>query len=98
MGKMNANNCLTEEATLHLAVSLLKDGDREWRHARDIHGMIEMDLENLGLVLPVDVDRFETLLKNDQRFTALGHGFFSLEGVEVDMDYFNRLISMGMYG
>ena len=98
MGINSESSCLTVEAALQLAVSLLKNGEREWRHARDIHSLLEMDLREQPIQLPVDAEEFEHLLEKDGRFVAVGHGFFSLEGVEIDMDYFNHLISMGMYG
>ena len=89
---------LTVEASLQLAVSLMRDGDREWRLGEDIHALIEMDLEGHSKRLPMDEKEFVALLEKDKRFKSIGHGFFALEGVKVDMKQFNRLIAMGMFG
>jgi len=89
---------LTDEATLCLAVSVLQKEEREYLNAHDIHSIIETNIEEQPLRLPVDAKDFETMLEKSEKFVSLGHGFFSLEGVEVNMELFKRLIAMGMYG
>jgi len=88
------HNCLTVEGSLQLAVELLKFGDRDWRLGRDIHALLQIDLEGERLQLPMDEDEFVLLLEKDERFKSLAHGFFALGDAEVDMDHLNRLIAM----
>jgi len=60
--------------------------------------MIEMDIEEQPLQLPVDEEAFEKMLEEDERFVSLGHDFYSLKGVDVNREKFKKLIAMGMVG